>query len=247
VLNATVTSNSIAARLQNLETLNITGRYTTTGFDLANTSGVKVLNVNSSVAGGTATVTNASTLNAQSIEAGDKITTVSVTATASGTRDAVAVKGGSATSVTAAGGAGADTFSVTLADGASGTFNGGGSVDAYTINVGPTATLTGNTATETVRINATAASTVTLGGVLTDTVATVSTAKTTVGGGGAITIKGTKALLDGTAIVQDGSSATVEITDAAAGLSTSKMVVDTIRLKVNPTAGTVTINDADPR
>ncbi|NDC09962.1 MAG: calcium-binding protein [Oxalobacteraceae bacterium] len=146
--------------------------------------------------------------------------------------------------MTAAGAAGADSFNVTIADGASGTFNGGGSVDAYTVNVGSTATLTGNTTTETIRINATAASTVTLGGALTDTVANVSTAKTTVGGGGAITIQGTKAQLNGTAIVQDGSSATVEITDAAAGTNASKMVVDVVRLKVDPGAGTVTVNDA---
>jgi len=245
VLNAVVTSNSIAARIQNVETMNLTGRFATTGFDLASTSGTQNLNLNTNIVGGTATVTNASTLNAANISAGANIGTVSVTATASGTRDAVMVDAGSATTVTVAGGAGADQFTVNLASGAAGTFNGGGSVDAYTVNVGATATLTGNTATESIAINAAQDSVVTLGGALTDTVANVATATTTVGGAGNVTVKGTKAQLTGTSMTKTGSGTlTVEVTNGADTIDTKAILADTVTLAVTSGGNTgMTFNE----
>jgi len=245
VLNAVVTSNSIAARIQNVETMNLTGRFATTGFDLASTSGTQNLNLNTNIVGGTATVTNASTLNAANISAGANIGTVSVTATASGTRDAVMVDAGSATTVTVAGGAGADQFTVNLASGAAGTFNGGGSVDAYTVNVGATATLTGNTATESIAINAAQDSVVTLGGALTDTVANVAAATTTIGGAGNVTVKGTKAQLTGTSMTKTGSGTlTVEVTDGADTIDTKAILADTVTLAVTSGGNTgMTFNE----
>lgn len=244
VLYAEVTSNSAAPRLQNIETINITGKYTTAGLDLASVSGTTDLNVNTNILGGTATVTNASSLNALNINAGANVGTVSVTATASGTRDTAFVDAGSATTVTVAGGAGADTFDVTMAAGASATLNGGGSVDAYTVHVGSTATLTGNTATEAITINTDSDSVVTLGGALTDDVTTVPTAKTTVTGAGNVTIKGTNAQLTDTAIVNGGTGTlTVTVTNAAVAADLKAIVADTVNLAVDPTVGTVTVNE----
>ena len=142
VLFAEVTTNNIAARLQNIETINVNGKFVTAGLNLANVAGTTDLNVNTSILGGTATVTNASSLNALNLNAGANITTLSVSATASGTRDTVYVDAGSATNITVAGSDGADVFDITMGAGATATLNGGGSVDAYTVNVGATGTLT---------------------------------------------------------------------------------------------------------
>lgn len=229
-------------RVQNVETINVNGKYVSTGLALSSISGAKELNLNTAIVGGTATVIDASSLNALNINAGANIATLSVTATASGTRDTVYVDANDATTVTVAGGAGADTFDVTLAAGAAATFNGGGSVDAYTVNVGSTATLTGHTSTESVTINAASNSVVTLGGVLTDTVAVVSTAKTTIAGAGNVTLKTVTANVDGTSIVKSGTGTfTLQITDDAAGDSYKKILADVVKLTAANT-GTVTVN-----
>lgn len=229
-------------RIQNVETINVNGKYVSTGLALSSVSGTQNLNLNTAIVGGTATVIDASSLNALNINAGDNIATLSVTATASGTRDTVYVDANDAATVTVAGGAGADAFDVTLAAGATATFNGGGSVDAYTVNVGSTATLTGHTSTEAVTINAAANSVVTLGGVLTDTVAVVSTAKTTIAGAGNVTLKTVTANVDGTSIVKSGTGTfTLQITDDAAGDSYKKVLADVVKLTAANT-GTVTVN-----
>jgi TRAP-type uncharacterized transport system substrate-binding protein len=105
VLNATVTSAAAAPRIQNIETLNVTGRFATAGIDLASTTGVDTLNINTSIQSGTGTVTNAASLNAASIVFGANVNTVNVTATASGTRDEVTVDAASAATVNITGGA----------------------------------------------------------------------------------------------------------------------------------------------
>jgi len=244
VLYAEVTSAGAAPRLQNIETINVTGKYTTAGIDLASVAGTTDLNVNSNILGGTATVTNASSLNALNINAGANIGTVSVTATASGTRDTVYVDAGSATTITVAGGAGADLFDVTMAAASAATFNGAGSVDAYTVHVGATATISGNAATEAITIDAASDSVVTLGAVLTDTVTNVATAKTTVTGAGNVTIKGTNAQLTDTAVVNAGSGdLTVTVTDAAVAADLKAVAATTVNLAVDPTVGTVTVNE----
>jgi hypothetical protein len=244
VLNATVSSATLAPRLQNIETLNITGRFTTTGLDLASTSGTIDLNVDNSLPGGSATIANASSLNALNINAGPNIGSLTVTATASGTRDTVFVDAGSATTVVVTGGEGADSFNVTIPTGANATFNGAGSVDAYTVNVGATATLTGNANTEAITINANAASVITLGGVLTSTVTAAPTAATTVTGTGDVEIRGTNARLTDTAIVNGGGGTlTVRVTDAAVAADLKAVSADRVVLAVDPTAGIVTVNE----
>ena len=119
ILNAAINSNDLATRIQNVETVNLTGEYVKTGIALTNVSGVKDLNLDTKIAGGVATVTAASSLNAENINAGSKIGTVNVTSLTSGTRDAVNVDAGSAQTISITGAtAGADNYNLTVADGA---------------------------------------------------------------------------------------------------------------------------------
>jgi len=167
ILYAEVTSATSAPRLQNIETVTMTGKYTTVGLDLASSSGIDTLNVNTTIANGTATVTNAASLNAATVALGANIATATITATASGTRDTVMIDGGSAKTVTINGNAGTDTFDATITDAASVTLglNGGtANIDAYTLHTtGGTMTLNGTSAAKTLTLdNTTAALTVTL-------------------------------------------------------------------------------------
>lgn len=119
ILNASVNTDSLATRIQNVETLNIEGEYVKTGLDLTNVSGTKDLNLSTKIAGGVATVIAANSLNAEAINAGTNIATLDITSLTSGTRDEVTVDAGAATTINLTGAAaGADTYNVTATDGA---------------------------------------------------------------------------------------------------------------------------------
>ncbi|EQB34361.1 hypothetical protein M947_11375 [Sulfurimonas hongkongensis] len=136
ILNASVNSDSISARIQNVETLNIQGEFVKTGFNLTNVSGTKDLNLSTKIAGGVATVTAANSLNAENINAGTNIATLDITSLTSGTRDEVTVDAGAATTINLTGAAaGADNYNVTATDDATvtlTTINSAG--DTVTIN-----------------------------------------------------------------------------------------------------------------
>jgi RTX calcium-binding nonapeptide repeat (4 copies) len=107
----------LTTRIQNIETINLTGEYLTTGIALTNVSGTTDLNLDTKLPGGTATVTDANALNAENINAGDNITTLNVTSLASGTRDTVMIDANAATAVSITGQtAGADLYDVTVAE-----------------------------------------------------------------------------------------------------------------------------------
>lgn len=247
-LNAVVTTATLAPRLQNVETLNITGAFATSGFDLGATTGTTTLNVDTDIIGGTGTVINASSLNAVNVNAGSNLGTLNVTAAATGTRDAVMVDAGSATTVAVTGGAGLDTFDVTIADKASATLDGGALAgDGITVHVGATATLSGGAGgTERLTIDAAADSVVTLGAALTAVSVTPDTIYTDITGAGNVTIKGTTAQLTAFGYKQAGTgSVTVKVTDATAASDFDNLVVDTVELTTaSGGAATVTINEA---
>jgi len=169
VLNATSTQTTAAPRLTNIETINLDGPFIAVGMALTNVTGTQTLNVNSGLPTGTATITDANSLNAANIVAGDNIATLNVTSLASGTRDSVNVDAGSASSVTITGNAtAADSYTVDLAEDATltlATMN-NTSVDAITVNAAGDFTLTSNVAIATddltVTINAEADTTVTM-------------------------------------------------------------------------------------
>ncbi|MDD3477184.1 MAG: hypothetical protein PHI38_09975, partial [Sulfurimonas sp.] len=105
ILNASVNSDAISARIQNVETMNIQGEYVKTGFDLTNVSGTENLNLSTKIAGGVATVTAVNSLNAETINAKTNIATLNLTSLTSGTRDEVTVDAGAAKTVNITGAA----------------------------------------------------------------------------------------------------------------------------------------------
>jgi len=238
IMKATVTTASVKARLSNIETIEIQGKYTTTGLDLANVSGTTDLKVDTSITGGTATVINASTLNAETITSGANVTALNVNATASGTRDTVAVVGGSA-NVTLTGGAGQDKFETTTTGNV--TIVGTAAIDAITANLSDaTTTITGDGTLGSLTINqTTAAGVITLAGALTGNVATTSS--TTVTGDQDVTIKTTTARITNTAMSNTGSGTlTVNVTDTAAAVDLVDVQANLIEFSSARTVGTTT-------
>ncbi len=244
IMNAEVTVNGLAPRLQNIETINVNGKYTTTGIDLASISGTTDLNLTTSIVGGTATVTNAATINAANINAGSSISTLSVTATASGTRGTVNVNGGAA-NVLVQGGSALDAFDVTTTGNVTiGSVVPMTSIDTVVVNLSDAATtITGDTALGSLTINQTGvAGVVTVGGRLTEDVTAVATAKTTVTGDKDLTIKVANLDVTDTAIVNTGTGTlTVKITDSAAAIDLVDVQANVVDFSVTG-AGTYTTN-----
>jgi len=251
ILNATVTSAGIDPRVQNVETINVNGKYATTGIDLASISGTKDLNLDTNIIGGTATVLNAGTLNAVNINAGTNIGTLSVTATASGTRDAVVVDAGSAKTVTIIGGAGTDTFETTVASGTTLNLNtASANIDTHTVHTsGGKLTMNGTNAAKTVTIdNSTAALELTLTDGQT-IVGTGTTSKWDITGNADVTFKvadDTTATaitdLEDINLVNSGSGkVTVEIADTASTTvaNLTSLVADEIKFTKDGTAAIV--------
>lgn len=244
VLYAEVTSYASATqpRLQNIETINMTGKYTTVGLNLASVSGATDLNVNTDILGGTATVENASSINALNINAGANIGTVSVTATASGTRDTVNVDAGSARTVTLIGNSGTDSFNATVATGSTvklgeNAVGDANDIDSFTINT------TGGTMTLDAAPTTAVAKNVTINNTGAALTATVSAATVGTATGSGYTIAGTADVtllvadstkIDGAALTSTNTgTVTVKITDTtitAGQADLNKFVVDTINL-----------------
>jgi RTX calcium-binding nonapeptide repeat (4 copies) len=239
VLNASVVSASLAPRVQYIETLNVTGAYATTGLDLGNVTGTDDLNLATSVASGTATVTNANTLNAANINVGANVRTVSVTSSGSGTRDSVNVNMGSASVATITGNAGgADSYTVSAASGSTITLATVGSADDVTLKTTGTLALTGVAALGDLTIDASDALTVTVTTALAD--------NTIVEGAGNVTIRGGRAILDGLSLENDNAgTVTFRQTDATATADYDEVVADVLELTTAAAAAaTVSVNEA---
>jgi len=145
-LNASVNTNATTARIQNVEILNIDGKYVATGFNFTNVSNAQIANFNTEIAGGTATITGANSLNVATIKAGSNIATLDITSLASGTRDAVTVDAGSADLNLTGMAAGADIYEATVAADATVTLATLASAnDAVTLNVAGDLTLDAGT------------------------------------------------------------------------------------------------------
>jgi len=245
VFTATVANNSTAPRIQYVETVNINGVAAVTGVDLADSLGIDTLNLNTGVPQGTATVTNASSLNAAQVNIGANVRTVSVTATASGTRDTVAINAGSARTVTAAGGAGADNFDVTLAAAASATIDGDGSIDEYIVRLSGSATVTGDVATENVTFIYNGSDTATVTQTTNEMNADYAEAtdyQVRVQGSGDVTFSGDDDVFDAKKIVNEGTgTVTVDVTSATDAKDYSQLAVDVLELST-AAAGAVEVD-----
>jgi len=240
VLNATVTSNSIAARIQNIETLNVTGRFVTTGLALTNVSGVNDLNLDTTLQRGSAAVTDANSLNATNINAGDKIASLSVTSLASGTRDTVTIDANAAATVNITGVAtGADTYVATVAADATVTLATFDSLDSVTLNLGGDVSLASVAALGDLVINAESEAAVvalTVG----------SAADTLVTGSKDVTIQATSALFDTVGLTTTSSGVvTLEVTDITNDDLLNEAVVDVVTLTDTGGANndTLTVNE----
>ncbi|GIS03661.1 MAG: hypothetical protein CM15mP106_1080 [Candidatus Neomarinimicrobiota bacterium] len=120
ILSANVTADNQAPTLVNIETLKINGDFLVTGLALTNVTGANSLDLTTSLPGGTATVTNASTSSIAKINASTNVSTLDVTSLSGGTGSTgVIVNGANATTVNVNGGSGVDVFNVTVGDGTS--------------------------------------------------------------------------------------------------------------------------------
>ncbi|MEA3485349.1 MAG: calcium-binding protein [Candidatus Aerophobetes bacterium] len=245
IMNIETTSNAgVSARIQNIETINANGTYVSVGYDATTTSGTENLNVSTSIVGGTANVTGASSINVANINAGTNIATLNVTSVAGGTRDTVNVDGGSASAVKLVGNAnGIDKFDVTIADGATLTVNDAGTLGEYTANVGSTATITAGTGTgiKAFTVNAAEDSAVTISSLLSATAANLG--NTDFSGAGNVTVTAAKASLDNQAMTSTGTGTLeVVVSDAVAAENLENIQADTLTLKGKTNA--VTVNDS---
>ncbi|MFA5670715.1 MAG: hypothetical protein WC967_15880, partial [Balneolaceae bacterium] len=241
ILNATVTTSTVAARLQNIETLNITGEYVTTGLALTNVSGTTNLNLNTNLAGGTASVADANSVNASNINAGTNISTLKVTSLASGTRDTVNVDAGNANVEITGKVGGADKYSVTIAAGKTLTTTAMDSTgDTLAVNAQGNFTLVDSAAAgiETATITNNAAESIT---VTVDEAQAIAD-KITLSGND-IVLKATQGSeVSGVEITSDAASSTVELV-AGASVDLKAAVVDKVVASGALTTG-ITVNES---
>lgn len=212
-LNATVTVDNLNNVISNIENLNIAGKFTTTGFDFANASGVKVATFSGGVMNTTATVAGVKASKVAEIVAGTNVKTLNITNDATdGTSGDVKVDAGSATAVTFAASAGAD--------------------DSVTVTVHGNTTITNTgSAVETLTVNADADAAVTLNNIGTSL---------TVGGTGAVTL--TSSGLDGETVTNNNGNLTV-VNTAAGAVDLSKVSAELIKTGATLGAASLTVKN----
>lgn len=240
-LNAVVTGTVTPAMLTSVENVNITAKYGSATLAGTNVTGVKSLVFDSSIASGTATVTNAGAASIAAVKAGTNIASLSVTNSATG--GAVSVDGGSASAVTVDGGAGADTFTVALsASAASVSVAGGGNTDTITLNLKGGALALAGHATDIETLNlvgSTAASTITL----TNGIATTATV---VSGDQNVTLSAADTIFAGKTITNSlaaGKTLTATVTGTAGTADLSKVGANTFDLQGTGNSGVYTLGN----
>jgi len=260
VFNATLNVATAKPQVINVETVNVTGEYTATGFDFANSVGIKTANFAAGITGATATITNVAASRVAEVKAGSNIGTLVVNSDVGGTGTAVKVDAGSAATVTI-GATGANTgnenFDITLGAAATSLTleaNGTGaasSADTFTVK------LAGNTALafnadagqiETLTLNSTgAANTLTLTGQLVDK--SVTTSKAVITGDKNLTIKSSFANITGVKVEDTSTGVTTFTTDAVDTAGTvfdlSKAAFDVVNFAnaFNANGNSFTAND----
>jgi len=254
ILNASVTTDNIKARIQNVETLNIDGKYVTTGLDLTDVTGGKSLNLNTGYSNGTAKVTAASTLATEKIKTGDSIKTLDIEAAGFGTRDTLVVDANKAEEVTlsviAAGATAINKFDVTT--------TGNVTIDTMAANSevklnlsDAKTTITGDGALGSLTINQTGVDgEITIGGAMTAVATATGKVKTTINSDKNVTVKADIANIGGTAMDSSGAGElTVQITDAlvAGGTDLSSVKADVIDVSKAVTGAAVVTTNASSK
>ncbi len=146
IMNSNVTVNNISPTIRNIEELNINGDFMVTGLALTNITGVKDLNLTTSITGGTATVTDVAANSVNTINASTNIETLEITALANGTGSSgVVIKSGNAKKININAGAGDDVFNITVGSGSElklGPVGNFGSKDIVNITLGGDTSIT---------------------------------------------------------------------------------------------------------
>ncbi|MCK9517346.1 MAG: hypothetical protein M0Q87_15085, partial [Ottowia sp.] len=249
ILNALVTTNDVKARIQNIETLNVDGKYVDTGLDLTDVTGSKVLNVDTNYGNGTAEITAASTLAVETIKAGSNIKTLNVEAAGFGTRDTLVVDANKAEEVTldTGGAAAINSFDVTTTGNV--TIKSVGANSEVKLNLSDAkTTITGNGALGSLTINQTGVDgEITIGGLLTAGAEATGEVKTTINSDQDVTVKAENAKITNTAMDSTGTGTlTVQLTDDADGIKLADVEADVIDIATasaaSDTAVGVTVN-----
>ena len=238
VLNMLTTSSTQAPRISGVESINVTGDLVSSGMSLANVSNTQMVTLSTKLPGGTATITNANSVNSVGITAGTNIQTLNVTSLASGTRDTVSVDAGAATAITVTGNAnGPDLYNVTVPNAATLTLATVGANDNVTVNTsGSTLNLTSVAALEDLTINASADIEV--------SVTTGLAADTVVTGTGDVELNLTGAIANGIGITSSGSGTlTVDLTTPVTADLYNEIVADRALLGAAAGAATLTFHE----
>ena len=245
IMNIETTSTvGVAARMQNIETINANGTYVGVGFDATNVAGTQDLNLTTSIVGGTANVIGTSSINVANVNAGTNISTLNVTSAAGGTRDTVNVDGGAATTVNLIGDAnGIDKYDATIAAGSTLAVTIGGTLGEYTANVGATSTLSVDDATKVsaYTVNTTEDSTVTIATAINDVAANL--ASLTFAGSGDVILDTVLAGVTAQAVSNTGTgSLTVAVSNTATTGNLQDVQADVIDLLAVSAGVTVNAN-----
>jgi hypothetical protein len=240
VLSILTTSSTQAPRISGVESVNVIGDLVSSGINLANVSNTQMLTLSTNLPGGTATVTNANSVNSLGITAGTNIQTLNVTSLASGTRDTVSVDAGAATTTTITGNAnGPDLYNVTVPNAGTLTLATVGANDDVTVNTsGSTLNLTSVAANalEDLTINASADIEV--------SVTTGLAADTVVTGSGDVELNLTGAIANGIGITNSGSGTlTVDLTLPVTLDVYNEILADRVLLGAAAGAATLTFNE----
>jgi len=146
VMNLTMNSySSTQTLISGVETINISGVYTSAGLDAQNVVNTKTVNLSAGITGGTGTVVNASAQKITAVNAGSNIATLNVNADAftGGTGGTIAVGAGSASTITIGnnGNTGTDSYTVSPGVGSTLRLRGGSDgTDTFTVTLAGGAT-----------------------------------------------------------------------------------------------------------
>lgn len=203
------TYSSTQGTLTNIETINATGAFTATGFDVAKVTGTKTLNLVAGVAGGSGVVANAASTRVDSIVAGSNVASLTVTSQSAGTVGTVNVDAGTAATISLNASAGSaasvtDSYKVKL----------NGTAATLTVANGATST----EAIETLTINSTgAANVVTLSAATAIVENAAATSKLVLSGDKNLTLIGDSDAITALAIEKSGMTGTTTFKTNAGG------------------------------
>jgi len=267
VYNLTVNSySSIQGVVTNVETINVTSAFASVGYDAANTTLTKTLNLVSSIPSSTATVAGVTATKVASVNAGSNVGILNVNSGAAitdGTSGTVTVNAGDATTVAVGhtGNTGSDTYSITTKAGTTLTLSGGtAGTDTFTLNLGGGTTTvnvangvagTGDINVLNIASGGSSSNTLVLSSTTHELTSAGSSDRVTITGDQNITIRGDGDVFSGTSatngslFVKSGKGLVTLESNAGLGAASffNRAAVDNLRLSTAATGQDITINE----